>query len=68
MDFYKFALKNDIYLYFWIVYMKPILDYNNTYQKFLDENSSWADLFEYKDIIENNKNYIYYSKNLSRSK
>ena len=65
MDFSTFALKNDIYLYFWIIYMKPILDYDNTYQKFLDDNSSWIDLLEYKNIIKNNKNYIYYKNEVS---
>jgi hypothetical protein len=66
MNFWDFALKNDIYLYFWIVYFKPILDYNNTYKKFIESNEKWADFNEYKEIIKNNKKYIKYSKNLKK--
>jgi hypothetical protein len=63
MNFSNFALKNDIYLFFWIVYFKPILNYNNTYEKFLKVNTSWADLSEYQDIIDNNKKHISFSWN-----
>ena len=58
LNFWDFAIKNDIYLYFWIIYFKPILDYNNTYNLFLEKNNSWANFSEYKNIIENNKKYI----------
>ena len=63
MDFWKFKIENDIYLYFRIVYFKPILDYNETYKKFLEINSSWANFDDYKDIIEENKKFIKYKKN-----
>ncbi|RKW20572.1 hypothetical protein D8B46_09420 [Candidatus Gracilibacteria bacterium] len=63
MDFGKFKIENDIYLYFRIVYFKPILDYNETYKKFLEINSNWANFDDYKDIIEENKKFIKYKKN-----
>lgn len=63
MDFRKFKIENDIYLYFRIVYFKPILDYNETYEKFLEINSSWANFDDYKDIIQENKKFIKYKKN-----
>ncbi len=59
LDFKKFALENDIYLYFWIVYLKPILDFNNTYETFLN-TQSWADISEYKHIKEENKKFIHF--------
>ena len=60
MNFWNFALEKDIYLYFWIIYFKPILDFDNTYEKFLEKNSSWADFWEYKDFFEENRKYIKY--------
>lgn len=63
MDFSDFVLKNDVYLYFWIVYFKPILDFDQTYETFLQANTSWADFSEYTDYLENNKTYITYQKN-----
>jgi hypothetical protein len=60
MDFSNFAVENDIYLYFWIVYLKPILNYDNTYENFLRANNSWANFDEYLDIIETNKSYTKY--------
>ena len=64
LDFSKFALKNDPYLYFWILYFKPILDYSNTYDLFIEKNKSWANFSEFENIIENNKKYIRYKKNI----
>ena len=63
LDFWKFNLKRDPYLYFWILYFKPILDFWNTYELFIEKNKSWADFWEFKEIIENNKKYIKYNKN-----
>lgn len=63
LDFSQFALKKDPYLYFWILYFKPILDYKNTYNLFLEKNKNWADFEEYKNILEKNKKYIKFSKN-----
>ncbi|MDR2411490.1 MAG: hypothetical protein LBD88_02710 [Candidatus Peribacteria bacterium] len=42
--------------------MKPILNYNNTYEEFLKMNSSWADFSEYEDIIKENKRFIKFTK------
>ncbi|MFK7780066.1 MAG: hypothetical protein QM490_02865 [Candidatus Gracilibacteria bacterium] len=61
LDFNNFKIENDIYLYFWIIYFKPILDYNNTYQLFLNKNASWVDFSKYSDILEDNKKYIKYT-------
>lgn len=58
LDFSSFKIENDIYLYFRILYFKPILDFDDTYEKFIETNSSWADFSEYKDIIEENKKGI----------
>lgn len=63
MNFWDFALEDDIYLYFWIVYFKPIINFNNTYENFLEENNKWADFFEYRNILEKNKSFIKYSWN-----
>ncbi|MDD3794303.1 MAG: hypothetical protein PHI37_05810 [Candidatus Gracilibacteria bacterium] len=63
MDFKDWKIEDDIYLYFWIVYMKPILDYDNTYENFLKINNNWLEIDEYKDIIEENKKFIQYKNN-----
>ncbi len=68
MNFWNFAIKDDIYLYFWIVYFKPILDYNNTYNKFIETNQKWANFDEYKDIINENKKYIKYKSDKKQTK
>lgn len=57
LDFSLWKLENDIYLYFWILYFKPILNYNNTYETFLEKNN-WADFSDYENIIKENKKYI----------
>jgi len=62
MDFSSFKIDNDVYLYFWIVYFKPIADYSNTYKKFLEKNNSWANFNDYKEIIEENKKFIKYKR------
>lgn len=38
MDFSHFAIENDIYLYFWIYYLKPIYNKNYTYENFVKAN------------------------------
>lgn len=63
MDFSSFSIENDIYLYFWITYFKPILDYDNTHDLFIKKNESWANFSLYKDIIKNNKKFIKFKKN-----
>lgn len=60
INFKSWKIKDDIYLYFWIIYFKPILDFDDTYKNFLKQNSSWADFSDYKDIIKENKKYIKY--------
>lgn len=68
MDFSSFSLQNnDIYLYFRLVYAKPIINFNNTYESLLEKNDSWADISQYKDIIEQNKTYIVYSGTKKKS-
>jgi len=64
LSFEQFALDNDPYLFFWIIYFKPILNYDNTYNLFLEKNKAWADFREYGDIFEKNKKYIKYSHNI----
>lgn len=63
LDFSSFKIENDIYLYFWILYFKPIIDINNTYELFIKSNNSWADFSEYQYLIEENKSYIIFKKN-----
>jgi predicted nucleotidyltransferase len=60
LNFKSWKIKDDIYLYFWIVYFKPIIDFDSTYRSFLKQNSSWADFSEYSSITKNNKKYIKY--------
>ena len=62
MDFSSFKIDDDVYLYFWIVYFKPIADYSKTYEKFLEKNNSWANFDDYKEIIEENKKFIKYKR------
>lgn len=55
LDFKNIALKDDIYLYFWIIYLKPIINNNDSYDLFLNQNKSWASFIEYQNIIKENK-------------
>jgi len=52
------ALDNDIYLYFWILYCKPIIVNDNTYKDFIESNKSWCNFNKYGDIIEKNESFI----------
>lgn len=61
LNFKDWKINDDIYLYFWIVYLKPILNYDDTYKKFLKANSSWADFSEYNYILKENEKHIIYS-------
>ena len=56
------SIKDDIYLYFWILHLKPILNYNKTWEKFIEENKKWCNFDNYKNIIDNNNTYIKYKK------
>ncbi|EKE26876.1 MAG: hypothetical protein ACD_4C00133G0004 [uncultured bacterium (gcode 4)] len=56
LDFSKIAIKNDIYLYFWIHYLKPIINNDLAYEKFIDSNLA---LWIKKDELpKDNKDYI----------
>ena len=69
-DFENFAFEEDIYLYFWTIYMKPLVNFNKSYEKFIEKNNSWANFAEYKNNFEENKKYIIESgeknKNVSK--
>ncbi len=67
LDFSKWKIDNDIYLYFWIIYFKPILNYDNTYELFIKKNSNWANFSEYENIIKENKKYIKYRNIIIKS-
>lgn len=64
MNLSKIAIENDIYLYYWIYYMKPILVRGDIYEQFLSANHSL-------DIPEGqkaeNKKYIVYSQREKKS-
>ena len=64
LDFWIFSLEKDPYLYFWILYFKPLLDYNNTYSAFIETNKSWANFSTFNKSIEENKKYISYKKDV----
>ena len=49
----KIAIENDIYLYYWIYYMKPIVIKNDAHEKFLKANN-WVKIDE-DQKIENQK-------------
>ena len=49
----KIAIENDIYLYYWIYYMKPIFIKNDTYYRFLESNT-WVKIDE-NQKMENEK-------------
>ena len=53
LDLSKIAITDDVYLYFWIYFLKPILDYDTTYKKFLKKNS-WVEIDE-NQFLENKK-------------
>jgi hypothetical protein len=54
MDLSHIAVENDIYLYYWIYYMQPIINKHKSYEKFLATNS-WVDV----DEEQKSKNQIY---------
>lgn len=51
----QIAIDDDIYLYYWIYFLKPILDYDNSYNQFLQKNS-WVALDEIQKY--DNKKFI----------
>lgn len=62
MDLSQVAIENDIYLYYWIYYMKPIVTKNNTYENFLEANN-WVEI-DRNQKVENQK---YIIKNLYKT-
>ena len=62
LNFENIAIENDIYLYFWILYLRPILNYNNTYEKFLKENEKWCDFSSYDEILKTSSSLIYFEE------
>lgn len=55
MDLQEIAIENDIYLFYWIYYMKPIIVRNNCYESFLTVNN-WVKIDS--EQKEENKKYI----------
>ncbi len=39
MDFSKIAIQKDIYLYYWIYFLKPIINKDSAYERFIKANS-----------------------------
>lgn len=58
LEFEKITISDDIYLYFWIYFLRPILDYDDTYEKFLQKNN-WVNIDEI--VKYDNKKYIKFS-------
>lgn len=56
------AIERDIYLYYRILTLKPIVNNDSTYEKFIDANKSWCNFTEYENILQENKKTIAYSK------
>lgn len=54
LNFENIAIENDIYLYNWINYLIPILNHDNTYELFIEENSKWVEI-NYELTIMNYK-------------
>lgn len=55
------ALEKDIYIYWRILTLKPIIDNHSTYEKFIVTNSKWCNFSWYDDIIKENKKFITYT-------
>jgi len=62
MNLSNFALPSDIYLYFWCIYLRPLVNYDDIYQDFL-HSQTWADFSEYaEEIRTRTSEYIVYSE------
>jgi len=64
MNFWEFALEKDIYLYYWILAMKPIVNNNRCYQKFVEINNSWADYMQLRNTFAKHQREILYTGNV----
>jgi len=49
------AIKNDIYLFFWISSLIPITNKENTFEKFMKNNSSWCKIDDKLDLKNSTK-------------
>jgi len=59
LDFSNIAFDRDIYLYYWILTMKPILTRWDIYEKFMRSNS-WVDFWYNKNIHKHYNNFLKY--------
>lgn len=63
LNFRKIEIKDDVYLYFWMLYLTPIINFNNTFEKFQKENN-----FNKEESLISNKVYLQLYKQLSWKK
>ena len=59
LDFRDIAIEKDIYLYYRILTMKPILIKGDIYKRFIEENS-WVDFSEFQNIYTHHSAYLSY--------
>ncbi len=63
LNFNSILIEDDVYMYYWIYYMKPILNYNDTYEKFLSENN-WVSM-PHEMQVQNWEYCIYNKRQIS---
>lgn len=64
LDFSNFRLENDIYLAYWIYYLKPILNFWNTYENLRNLNGNWtSEFFEATNHHEDEEKYLICNNN-----
>lgn len=60
MDFSSFSIENDVYLYYWTYYLKPIVNKNDIYNKFIKTNTKlWINI---DTLHKDNLKYLVYNK------
>lgn len=67
MDFKDFLIEEDVYMYFWILYFKPIFVSWNTYDDFIRLNRFNFDFSPYESILSDSKSHIKFTKNSKKS-
>lgn len=60
LDLSKIAIKDDIYLYYRILTMKPIITKGDIYEKFVSENK-WVDFKKFHEIHKKSHEFLSYS-------
>lgn len=60
----KIAIKNDIYLYYWIHFLKPIISHNGAYEQFLQANT-WVQIGEQQ--LKENTHFLVQNTNNTKS-